>query len=132
MCESLGLLRAETPVINGRLDVVSPLETGEHLAASMPAAELKIIDDAGHGPPVTRATEVAELESTKQTLGNTQQALSALRFRFDAVAPPHAAKGPPIARPNACMDERNGHAAGCAPTARRMPIICQDQVGKSP
>ncbi len=49
-----------TLLIHGRLDAVVPLEVGEQLAASIPTAELKILDDAGHGPPVTRPTEVAE------------------------------------------------------------------------
>lgn len=56
----LGEVEQPTLVIHGRLDAIVPLESAEQLAAAIPSSKLKILDDAGHGPPVTRPTEVAD------------------------------------------------------------------------
>jgi 3-oxoadipate enol-lactonase len=56
----LGEIDQPTLVIHGRLDAMVPVEHAEHLAASIPVSELRIIEDAGHVPSLTRPTQVAD------------------------------------------------------------------------
>ncbi len=48
-----------TLVIHGALDVVAPVAGAHGLADTIPGAQLVVIDDAGHVPPLTRPDAVA-------------------------------------------------------------------------
>lgn len=52
-----------TLVVHGRLDVVTPVESAEGLVSLIPGAELKMIEDAGHVPVMTRPAAVADAMS---------------------------------------------------------------------
>jgi pimeloyl-ACP methyl ester carboxylesterase len=56
----LGEIDQPTLVIHGRLDALVPVEHAEQLAASIPISELRIFEDAGHVPSLTRPTQVAD------------------------------------------------------------------------
>ncbi len=49
-----------TLVLHGRLDVTVPLQHAEELVAALPVSELRIFDDAGHVPSLTRPSQVAD------------------------------------------------------------------------
>jgi pimeloyl-ACP methyl ester carboxylesterase len=56
----LGQIAQPTLVMHGRLDAIVPLASSELLASSIPTAEMKILEGAGHVPIVTRPLEVAD------------------------------------------------------------------------
>jgi pimeloyl-ACP methyl ester carboxylesterase len=49
-----------TLVLHGRRDVIAPLSAAEQLACTLPIASLKVAEDAGHVPTVTRPRWVAD------------------------------------------------------------------------
>lgn len=58
--DRLGSITIPTLVLHGREDKISPLATGEAIAAAMPRATLAIAEGAGHVPTVTRPQWVAD------------------------------------------------------------------------
>lgn len=56
----LGDIAQPTLVIHGRLDAIVPVEQAERLVEAIPNSELKVFEDAGHVPTLTRPTRVAE------------------------------------------------------------------------
>ena len=55
----LGQLPMPALVVHGSSDAITPLASSEKLAASLPHANLVVIDGAGHVPTVTRPDRVA-------------------------------------------------------------------------
>ncbi len=70
-----------TLVIHGRLDVVTSVESAETLASQIPGAELKMIEDAGHVPVMTRPSAVADAISTFLALHQSPAALARPKVR---------------------------------------------------
>ncbi len=58
LAPDLGAIEVPTLVIHGRLDAIVPLARGEAAAATIPGAELVVIDDSGHVPTMTRPHEI--------------------------------------------------------------------------
>jgi len=59
----LARVAVPTLVLHGSNDLIIPIEAAKALASGIPGAELVVIDDAGHVPTITRASEVvAEVE----------------------------------------------------------------------
>jgi pimeloyl-ACP methyl ester carboxylesterase len=46
-------------VLHGDLDKIVPLESGQALAASLPDAELQVLQGCGHVPTLTQPRQVA-------------------------------------------------------------------------
>lgn len=55
----LSAIRHETCVVHGDADAVVPVELGRYLADTIPRARLVELAGAGHGPTVTRPTDIA-------------------------------------------------------------------------
>ena len=58
---SLARVRAPTLVLHGGHDGMAPVANGQLLADGIPAAELHVVDDAGHAVPLEHPTASAEL-----------------------------------------------------------------------
>lgn len=56
----LSQVTVPTLVIHGAMDKLVPLEEANTLASSIPNAELRVFNDAGHVPPVTQPNEVVK------------------------------------------------------------------------
>jgi pimeloyl-ACP methyl ester carboxylesterase len=68
--EGLPGLSVPTIVLQGTEDWLFPVEVGARLAAALPDAELRVIEGAGHGLPVTHGGEVlAALRTLRRRMG---------------------------------------------------------------
>jgi len=65
----LAAIRAETIVICGRQDAITPQEVAEEMAAGIPGAHLHILGDCGHLAPLERPELVTSLFRTWLTSG---------------------------------------------------------------
>ena len=54
----LGEIKVPTIILHGTRDSLFAVEEAERLAAGLPSAELRIVDGAGHGLPLTHGAEV--------------------------------------------------------------------------
>ena len=58
---TLARIKCPTLVICGRNDVITPPDGHREMAAAIPGAQLKIIEDCGHLPPLEQPDQVTEI-----------------------------------------------------------------------